>query len=395
MILSSFHRIAFTLLAIVLLFGCTDKDVSTLWNTVPVVEITPHVISWGDSSTADKNEETIFSSIGSISTSPDSHLFISDRISQSLKKFDHKGRFIHEIGRRGRGAGEFMSLKYFTVSNNSEESSTIITTDEVNRVIYKFSTDGKLLNTFQVALGIEYPIGPFTFIETEANSGYIFLYKLFEAAEDEDCLFHFFSSDFSQKINCFGSFRELQYSHSDAYSYLTEVRPGNFIISEDKTIYYTPYLYDGFIYTYAFDKELQDWIYAGTIQGLVYESTPIEEQAEPSEYRLTYKEKRLYGKVNNTSLGLFSAPEGMYHFTRIKSDNGEKWFGMEQYDNQNQLKKYIRFKDTGSDSLKLYPPVLHRDTKGFFYVLGEHASGLPEIKQLTLESVAGFNHTKP
>ena len=76
MILSSFHRIAFTLLAIVLLFGCTDKDVSTLWNTVPVVEITPHVISWGDSSTADKNEETIFSSIGSISTSPDSHLFI-------------------------------------------------------------------------------------------------------------------------------------------------------------------------------------------------------------------------------------------------------------------------------------------------------------------------------
>lgn len=263
-------------------------------------------------------------------------------------------------------------------------------TDDVNRVISEFSTDGELLDTYQIPAGTEYPKGPFIPVETETNFGYLFQYKLFEGAKDEDCLFHFFSADFSRKISCFGSFQDLWYSRSTVYNYLTEAKPGHFILTGDKTIYYAPYLYDGSIYTYRFDKERQDWIFSEIIDGLVYERKPINEQAEPFDYRTSHRGQSYYGQINNQSLGLFETPSGLYHFTKIRNQYGDYWFGLERYSKEGELQEYVKLIGITSDDPS-QSFALHRDSSGF-YLLGVNSNGLPEIKQLNLASVPDFTH---
>ena len=65
----------------------------------------------------DKSDNWILNAHG-ISGLPDGSLLVSDKLDYKVKRFDRKGRKIAEVGKRGKGAGEFRGPGPIDVYNN-------------------------------------------------------------------------------------------------------------------------------------------------------------------------------------------------------------------------------------------------------------------------------------
>jgi hypothetical protein len=336
-----------TFLFFLTLFGCQTDSFSPTWDEDIVIEVRPEVNRFigSDGQKASEIDNLTFGQIGEVYADSYENYYVSDYISQSIKKFDKKGNYLTEIGSRGRGAGEFMGLKSFTIISKHDETDIIVAVDDINRKITINSIDGELLSTINLSSGSEYR-GKLATVELSNENKYLFLYKLHEGAKDHNCLFHLFNQDLTKEF-CFGNYRDLRFHDNEAFHYLTQSHPGHFIISPDLSIFYTPRYYDGVIYNYVYNDGERSWTLKHRFEGFYYHSKPISENTEPENYRIAYQGKRLYGQMLNLSLGLFYSETGIIHFTRTTSPEGEIWFGMEKYNQEGQLLNY--YKITGID----------------------------------------------
>jgi len=87
-------------------------------------------------------EERIFTKSSFISIDDQSNIFIADLGSNQIKKFDMEGNFITSFGGLGTGPGEYSSINYLLVHND-----TVYVSDSQSSRLVKFNLDGKYFST--------------------------------------------------------------------------------------------------------------------------------------------------------------------------------------------------------------------------------------------------------
>ncbi|MFU8862107.1 MAG: 6-bladed beta-propeller [Cyclonatronaceae bacterium] len=369
----------FTILSCTLtLMGCRYETYPSQWNESLITQINPEITTWFES----RQGELIFGRIGEIRMDQDGNFYISDLIKQNIKKFERDGAFQMEIGQRGRSKGEFMNIKSFSIIPDNKETEQLMVLDHVNRLITAYSIKGDFITAHNPPIKTVFPRGQFQAIHIDGSLKHLFLYKLFEGAPGENCIFHLFNDDFTSKLQCFGDFRNLRYHYSETFNHLTQAIPGSMVIDNSLTIYYSPRAYDGAIYKYTYNPKIQSWTFSGELNGLVHHTKPYVENAEPSDYRLAYRGSRMYGQLLNLSLGMFETSSGRFliHFTWVTTPEGEGWFGMEKFNQNGELEQYYKFFEIGIDENDHWPDVLYRDDEGYVYFANNHE--LPVIYRM-------------
>ncbi|MCG8607346.1 6-bladed beta-propeller, partial [bacterium] len=81
------------------------------------VKLHEELVLGGDESAS---AEYLFSWPKAISTDSHNHIYVADRNSSKVRVFDHKGRFIKSIGRKGQGAGEMQEVTCMVVDRNDD-----------------------------------------------------------------------------------------------------------------------------------------------------------------------------------------------------------------------------------------------------------------------------------
>lgn len=126
---------------------------------------------------SEKNiEKGQFSSPTALDVDKDGNIFVFDRISASVKKFDKDGNFISSFGRQGTGPGE---IKFGVAMNILGD--TVIVADDAGRKLVKFSLDGQHISDSKFA-GARIP-KLFSSINKDSFLGYVWS----EGAEGNDC----------------------------------------------------------------------------------------------------------------------------------------------------------------------------------------------------------------
>ena len=64
-----------------------------------------------------------------------------------IRVFDHKGRFIKSIGRKGQGAGEMQEVTCMVVDRNDD----LIVVDRMSRRVTRFSNMGEEVKTYLIS----------------------------------------------------------------------------------------------------------------------------------------------------------------------------------------------------------------------------------------------------
>lgn len=100
------------------------------------------------------NGETFFSEPSSFALDDEHNIYVVDKTSSTINKFDKVGRFVKKFGGKGNGPGEFIS--YGTWNNLYCKNDTLVFIDEPMRRIIAYSFQGKHLYTKQV---LKIPIG--------------------------------------------------------------------------------------------------------------------------------------------------------------------------------------------------------------------------------------------
>ncbi|NIM58575.1 MAG: 6-bladed beta-propeller [Candidatus Aminicenantes bacterium] len=80
-------------------------------------------------------DDVLFQWVGVISDST-GHIYVTDNMDYSLKKFDDKGNLIKKTGRKGQGPGEFLAPRYLGIS-----SELLYVTDQFKSGIQVFDKD--------------------------------------------------------------------------------------------------------------------------------------------------------------------------------------------------------------------------------------------------------------
>lgn len=89
--------------------------------------------------TADGSSQTLFESIVGVRALPDGGIAVADGGLLNLRVFSASGEFLTQMGREGRGPGEFRDLRGFWLTSAGD----LAVWDSENRRITTFSIDGK------------------------------------------------------------------------------------------------------------------------------------------------------------------------------------------------------------------------------------------------------------
>src|SRR5689334_1622356 len=85
--------------------------------------------------------DSMFGEIGEIVQAPDGTIYVYDDKLRVLRAFDARGRFLHRIGRNGRGPGEFQSV----LGMVPQPGGNLLVYDPFNARIISYSAEGKTL----------------------------------------------------------------------------------------------------------------------------------------------------------------------------------------------------------------------------------------------------------
>lgn len=93
--------------------------------------------------------EYLFGKVVSVAMDADGRYFVADLGDKRVAVFDARGSFIRDIGREGKGPGEFLSISSISLQ---EDGSLVVLDPRGPRVLH-FDTDGRSLSTRTVAAG--------------------------------------------------------------------------------------------------------------------------------------------------------------------------------------------------------------------------------------------------
>ncbi len=116
---------SFLLAAVLVLCGCRSKNTplaiepdKTIVFTEKTAGVIPDIIDSVEYLALETCEGSIYSGITKMMVK-NNKIYIGDSFRQKIVVFDLSGRFLYNIDKKGRGPGEYLELKNFTVDNNS------------------------------------------------------------------------------------------------------------------------------------------------------------------------------------------------------------------------------------------------------------------------------------
>ena len=103
-------------------------------------------------------------------------LYIYDRKTDAIKVFDEKGKYLCNIGRKGEGAEEYLSIKSFYI--NADEKKVCIL-DPLRKTVHEFDMEGKYIQGVKLAKWGFYYMSNLMYFDK-------YLYGFFDVLDDSD-----------------------------------------------------------------------------------------------------------------------------------------------------------------------------------------------------------------
>lgn len=96
-------------------------------------------------------DDYLFAEVFDLEVDKDFSIYTLDRITESIKKFSSKGKFIKTIGRKGEGPGEIRDYQTLTMSLNS--AGDLIVLERLSRRVHIFNSNGDFIKSFDTFPG--------------------------------------------------------------------------------------------------------------------------------------------------------------------------------------------------------------------------------------------------
>lgn len=330
----------------------------------------------------DGSIESSLSNVSDISIDQNANIYIADEGSMHIKVFDNEGNHLQNIGRRGRGPGEFLSFKATSIINSDE----LIVVDKRQFRITKFSNNGEVLETFLMSKETQ-DVVFFNQISQLENKNHLILYKKFGRVGNEDEIFHIWNQNFDEEISKFGSFERLDFSEGFAKE-IVKLAVGSFTIQNDGKILFTPSIYEGNIYSYKKinDEWIREDIKGYSLPRYSYENYSNRKKDNDA-FTLYTPRGEVKGDIYITSMGIFDLnSEYIAHFSMIRLEDQEKeWkFGVELFDEDLNYLGYYELNSFSKNKNLIQPGIRAKDKDDNFYMIHEQ-NEYPVVYKFSLD----------
>lgn len=247
--LFDFKSIFMGVFALLFLIQCTSEEKNNESKEITVSFVEEFTIGTND-------EEVILGSPIIVKTNSDGEIFISDAQKKSIMRLSSNGEYISEIGREGKGPGEFTFAPSFDIDSENQ----IHTLDQSNDRATIFSVDGEVLST--ISPNKDEMVWSSDFKKLD-NGEYLTVRKLREIPTSETAdipkeanVFQLISSDLTKRISSFGILDSLMDASNEFVTLNnTNSSPGNYWVSDSGDILFVPELYAGKIYRFQQSSE--------------------------------------------------------------------------------------------------------------------------------------------
>jgi len=249
----------------------------------------------------DKDKEPYFGSVIGLATDLDSNIYIFERATPSVLKYNSKGTFIGKIITDGRGPGEIYSIYSYYLDIDQD---IIIIADRQNMRFTLTDLNGREVKSIGYSPSVLET--PFLIRKYDENL-FLFSFSLgreqtLRSVEGIDSLFHFYEVNEQglERIQSFGDrtyvTKNINYE-SFAAGLINSNNAGSLVILDSNSILYSPYVYKSVLY---FKKNsIGDWILTNVFAGKHWQASPFEEVDIRKVER--NREKYLNGKNLHTS----------------------------------------------------------------------------------------------
>lgn len=165
------------------------------------------------------------------------NIVIAERTQQKLFVFNNEGDFIHTIGEKGPGPAEFRSINGMTIDSND----VITVFDRSSQTFKNFRSSGEYINSEKIDSPVNIP-------EFGKWKNYrLMYYSTYNPNGKEKKLLHIFEG--SKKVFEGISLDEMDGLGDDTGIPMIDV--GSHMMTENDTLLFAPYFYNGFIYKYV------------------------------------------------------------------------------------------------------------------------------------------------
>lgn len=235
--------------------GCSPKDDVYELNSVENRTVTVNnILKLGLES---QGQNFQFGDPIGVRTDDKNNIYIADSASLTIKKYNKSGEFIEEMGRKGRGPGEFLDINSFEITPEGN----FFILDRGNMRYSNINARGEEVSTEPIDFSMEwqfYPDGIAYY-----NDKIIALFNDGVSSPNkpdlEKDLFYIYDKDLKTRLGSFFNFLEFQDIEMNSFAWLAFLgKPGSFTLNKEKNDFlYSPLIYHGNIY--HFTKQDSSW----------------------------------------------------------------------------------------------------------------------------------------
>ena len=329
--------------------------------------------------TAAFNEELIIGNDSVYLLSPrfienddDGNIYIADEGRMEVLKFSSNGSFLGKIGSRGRGPGEFNSIRGFYI-----EGDEILVFDRMLNRVSKFDFDGELKSTFDdVELSAR--------VVFEKRNNYYFCFYVDKIMDINNASFmHVYDSSFTSISSHLDS-HEFGINTEQYMGPVLSATIGDFVFLSDSRFLFVPPIYNGSIYVYQSDengnwtntKVLNDGL---TIKPTIEEYSQNMNREPDAQVSLAGDAEPTKLMINNSSKGIYKTnSSSIIHFTTLYAEGEKRLFGFEKYNSSLEYEGYYVLIETlSSESFNW--DVVNKDDKDRFYIIDRTSDVLVRV----------------
>ena len=267
------------------------------------------------------SDSASFYFISELRVDDEGNIYVADDSRMSIRVYNSEGDSVFELGARGRGPGEFISLRGLYVDKHTK---IVYVFDRYQMLITEFSDYGKKIDTYT----IENVGSSITFVNIEQNK--LLLYNDMNPNPLVSRLGHFFDDDFDDDFDFIPLSEVADYAPQALQ--LIQMNHGG-VLYHHGNLYFAPYVYDGLIYEYVYNSTNREFELGTTISGISVDEAyevlkdrqgrlPTWTVSNPGSGELDMT------LVKSQSRGLFKYGDLGYHFF-FKDIGKERVFGVE------------------------------------------------------------------
>ncbi|HDL19446.1 MAG TPA: 6-bladed beta-propeller [Bacteroidetes bacterium] len=313
----------------------------------------------------DGPDEYLFAYIVDIEVNRKGEIFVADRQMNNVRKFDQSGKFLLSIGQKGKGPGEFESIKIISLDN----ADNLLVFDNMLGRVSVFSADGAFLKSKDNLIPNSWISPAEIFVKGEY---YIFFAKI----RNRSGLFHGFDKNWHYSFS-FGKYEFIDNKEFEEFN--LGFWPGQCYSGNDGSIFYTKYYYDNRIFVYQ-DTVLKKIIRRDSDIKVPYEVTVMHDVKKAMDMQKDRKYDfysfgqgiAFVGYSFQTSAGIFQLNDGrIVNFIHVRKSKQKREFGVELYD---KTGKFLQYAKLGENT---WYTIFCKDANDAFYTVDR--KGFPKV----------------